>query len=142
MARLNMYTSTGIRTFPDRYVRSTIHVPPAKVIVVASSNNPDLEAAVKLLVRRLKAMGITKVDSSAVSIGWPWAKNDEVGAPFVITVDFDALRDSSVTLIERDSMEQVRASIHDIMKSRAIRAVASTRTTYRHITLTNIDVIS
>lgn len=67
------------------------------------------------------------VDSSSVSIGRRYARNDELGTPLGITVDFDTLRDGSVTLRERDSTKQVRASEDDIVE--AIRdLVAGTKT--------------
>lgn len=93
---------------------------PTKVVIAPLSNNPDLELLVKLVARRLKDLGIAnKVDSSAVSIGRRYARNDEMGTPLAVTVDFDTLRDSSVTLRERDSTEQVRGSVDDIMKATA-----------------------
>ena len=45
------------------------------------------------------------------SIGKRYARIDEVGVPFAITIDYDSLKDSTVTLRERDSMEQKRINI-------------------------------
>lgn len=50
------------------------------------------------------------------SIGKRYRRQDAVGTPFVITVDFDTLEDKTVTLRYRDSMEQVRVSIDDARK--------------------------
>ena len=47
------------------------------------------------------------------SIGKRYRRQDAVGTPFVITVDFDTLEDDSVTLRYRDSMEQVRVSLQE-----------------------------
>ena len=41
---------------------------------------------------------------------------DEVGTPYCITVDFDTLEDDTVTLRERDSTEQRRISVADLME--------------------------
>lgn len=91
---------------------------PTKVVIAPLSNSPDLGPVVKLVVRRLKDLGIAnKVDSSSVSIGRRYARNDEMGTPLAVTVDLDSLRDGSVTLRERDSTEQVRGSVDDIMKA-------------------------
>ena len=55
------------------------------------------------------------MDSSSASIGKRYARNDELGTPLGITVDFDTVKDGSVTLRDRDSMKQVRASQDDIV---------------------------
>ena len=43
-----------------------------------------------------------------------YARTDEVGTPYGVTVDFDTLKDSTVTLRERDSQSQLRVPIADI----------------------------
>ena len=48
------------------------------------------------------------------SIGKRYRRQDEIGTPFCITVDFDTENDNSVTIRERDSMEQVRIKIEDL----------------------------
>lgn len=48
------------------------------------------------------------------NIGKGYRRHDEIGTPICITVDFDSLEDSTVTVRNRDSMEQERVSIEDI----------------------------
>ena len=48
------------------------------------------------------------------SIGKRYRRQDEIGTPYCITFDFDSLEDSSVTIRERDSMEQVRIKIEEL----------------------------
>ena len=56
--------------------------------------------------------GITsKVDDSGTSIGRRYARTDECGIPFAITIDFDTLNDNSVTLRDLDTMKQVRMRV-------------------------------
>ena len=50
------------------------------------------------------------------AIGKRYRRQDEIGTPFCITVDFDTLEDNSVTIRERDSMNQVRVHINEIEK--------------------------
>ena len=50
----------------------------------------------------------------AGSIGKRYARADEVGIPFCLTVDFDSLNDHAVTIRERDSVEQKRVKIKDL----------------------------
>lgn len=51
-------------------------------------------------------------DSGA--IGRRYRRQDEIGTPYCITVDFESLEDNAVTIRERDSMEQVRISIDQV----------------------------
>lgn len=60
---------------------------------------------------------ICKADSSSGSIGRRYARADEIGIPYAITVDYDTLTDDespTVTLRERDSMEQIRIPVAQV----------------------------
>ena len=62
----------------------------------------------------------SKVDDSGVSIGRRYARNDELGTPFGVTVDFQTVKDNTVTLRDRDTTKQVRSdekTICDAIKS-------------------------
>ena len=48
------------------------------------------------------------------SIGKRYRREDEIGTPYCITIDFDTLEDNSVTIRDRDTMEQVRVKIDDL----------------------------
>ena len=50
------------------------------------------------------------------SIGKRYRRQDEVGTPLCVTVDFDSLDDKSVTIRERDSMSQIRVPIANLTK--------------------------
>lgn len=55
------------------------------------------------------------MDSSSGSIGRRYARTDEIAIPYGITIDFDTLKEPhTVTLRERDSMQQVRISVKEI----------------------------
>lgn len=57
-----------------------------------------------------------RVDDSSGSIGRRYTRTDEIAIPFGITVDFDTLKEpNSVTLRERDSMEQIRVPVRLII---------------------------
>ena len=51
------------------------------------------------------------IDESSTTIGRRYARTDQIGIPFGVTVDFDTLKTNSVTLRERNSMRQVRVSV-------------------------------
>ena len=57
----------------------------------------------------------TEIDVTQ-SIGKRYRRQDEIGTPYCITVDFDTLNDKSVTIRNRDSMEQERVAIADLLK--------------------------
>jgi glycyl-tRNA synthetase len=50
-----------------------------------------------------------------LGIGRRYARNDEIGTPFAITVDFETPKDGTVTLRERDSTHQIRATIEVVV---------------------------
>jgi glycyl-tRNA synthetase len=56
------------------------------------------------------------VDDSSQSIGRRYARNDELGTPFGITVDFQSVEDGTITLRERDSTTQIRATQDEIFQ--------------------------
>jgi glycyl-tRNA synthetase len=101
-------------------------VAPYPCLLLPLSNHPDLMQTVQKMRTFshsnhsflsnqgtvLKEHGIAhRVDDSAGSIGRRYARNDEQGTPFAITVDFDTLNDGQVTLRERDSCHQVRLPV-------------------------------
>lgn len=56
----------------------------------------------------------SKVDDTGVSVGKRYARTDEQGIPFALTIDHDTLKDDAVTMRELFSMKQVRLPIADV----------------------------
>ena len=52
----------------------------------------------------------------AGSIGKRYRREDEIGTPYCITVDFDTLEDNTVTIRDRDTMDQIRVNIDELEK--------------------------
>ena len=50
------------------------------------------------------------------SIGKRYRRQDEIGTPYCVTVDFQTLEDGTVTVRDRDTMEQIRVSVEDAIK--------------------------
>ena len=48
------------------------------------------------------------------SIGKRYRRQDEIGTPYCVTIDFDTLEDDTVTIRDRDTMEQVRMKINEL----------------------------
>ncbi|KAG7191825.1 Glycine--tRNA ligase 1, mitochondrial [Scheffersomyces spartinae] len=97
-------------------------VAPTKALLVPLSNSAELRPVVKKVSEYLRSEKVPfKVDDSSASIGKRYARNDELGTPFGITIDFDSVKDESVTLRERDSTKQVRGSYVQVID--AIKAI-------------------
>ena len=52
----------------------------------------------------------------AGSIGKRYRRQDEIGTPYCVTIDFDTLEDNTVTIRERDSMKQIRLDIDKLVQ--------------------------
>ena len=93
-------------------------VAPVKVLVVPLQKDTKFTPLIQKLEERLDEDQISfKVDQSGVSIGKRYSRNDELGIPFGVTIDYDSLEDNSFTLRDRDSTKQVRASLDDILEA-------------------------
>jgi glycyl-tRNA synthetase len=66
------------------------------------------------LYRMLVAEGFVAEQDDAGSIGRRYARADEAGIPLGITVDYDTLKDETVTVRDRDTWNQVRAPISEL----------------------------
>jgi len=95
--------------------RFTPLVAPIKCTIFPLVNDAGMNAISDTISRTLMANGLSaKLDATAVSVGKRYARTDELGVPFAVTVDHRSLEDATVTLRERDSCEQVRIPIADI----------------------------
>lgn len=91
-------------------------VAPTKVLVTPLSPHDEFRQMTSELSRSLRRSDIScLVDESSSSIGKRYARNDEIGVPFAVTIDFQSLKDATVTLRERDSTDQVRMPLQDVV---------------------------
>merc|ERR1711974_593061 len=89
-------------------------VAPYKAAILPLSYSEDFHPIIKDLRTTLTGQNISsKVDESEVSIGKRYSRVDEVGVPFALTVDFQSIKDRTVTIRERDSTQQIRTSVED-----------------------------
>jgi len=86
---------------------------PVKVAVLPLSRNADLTPKARDLAAELRRSWNVEFDDSG-AIGRRYRRQDEIGTPYCVTVDFDTLEDGAVTVRERDSMEQQRISLDGI----------------------------
>jgi len=86
---------------------------PVKVAVLPLSRNADLSPKARDLAAELRKNWYVDFDDAG-AIGKRYRRQDEIGTPYCVTVDFDTLEDGAVTVRERDSMQQERISIDGI----------------------------
>lgn len=83
---------------------------PVKAAVLPLSRNADLSPKARDLAAQLRRTWNVEFDDAG-AIGRRYRRQDEIGTPFCITVDFDTLDDQAVTVRERDSMAQERIGL-------------------------------
>jgi len=86
---------------------------PYKAAILPLSKKPDLQKVARAIAEDLRAEWDIEYDE-AQSIGKRYRRQDEIGTPYCITVDFDTLDDKAVTIRHRDTMEQERVSIDQL----------------------------
>ena len=86
---------------------------PVKAAVLPLSRDERLSPVARDLAARLRQHWAIEFDEAG-AIGRRYRRQDEVGTPFCVTVDFDSLEDDSVTVRERDSMQQARVRIDEL----------------------------
>ncbi|KAJ6945746.1 hypothetical protein NC651_000723 [Populus alba x Populus x berolinensis] len=100
-------------------------VAPIKCTVFPLVQNQQYEDVAKIISKSLTAAGIShKIDITGTSIGKRYARTDELGVPFAITVDST----SSVTIRERDSKDQIRVNVEEAAS--VVKSVTDGHTTW------------
>ncbi len=86
---------------------------PFKIAVLPLSKKEELSTIAKPLVAQLRSRWMVDYDETQ-SIGKRYRRQDEIGTPFCVTVDFDSLEDKKVTVRDRDTMQQERIAIEEL----------------------------
>ena len=87
---------------------------PIQVAVLPLSKKPELEPLAREVLGKLQQHFYCDYDATQ-SIGKRYRRQDEVGTPWCVTVDFDSLEDGAVTVRERDSTDQVRVALDHLI---------------------------
>ncbi|MBI5411578.1 glycine--tRNA ligase [Candidatus Peregrinibacteria bacterium] len=88
-------------------------IAPYKAAILPLMNKPELAAVADKIFAELSPSFSINLDVTG-SIGKRYRRQDEIGTPKCITIDFDTLRDSTVTIRDRDTMQQVRVKIKEL----------------------------
>ncbi|MBE1514373.1 glycine--tRNA ligase [Nesterenkonia halotolerans] len=93
---------------------------PVKAAVLPLSKKPELAGVSQDLADQLRQHWNIDFDDSG-AIGRRYRRQDEIGTPFCITVDFDTLEDQAVTIRDRDEMTQERVSLDKVQSYLAVK---------------------
>jgi glycyl-tRNA synthetase len=121
MAMLLAAYDTDVVAGEDRTVlRLHPRIAPYAVAVLPLSKKDTLTPLAKEILRKLQRSFVCEYDETQ-AIGRRYRRQDEIGTPLCVTVDFDSLEDQAVTIRDRDSTEQVRVPIADLVPTIAAR---------------------
>lgn len=97
--------------------RTVLHMDPrlapVKAAVLPLSRKPELQEPARELAKSLRMRWNVDYDDAG-AVGRRYRRQDEIGTPYCVTIDFDSLDDHAATIRERDSMEQVRIPIDEV----------------------------
>lgn len=118
---LSAYTETEARSGKDDAVHDTevtLRLPkelaPIKIAVLPLSKKEELAGPAGEVHQTLRKRWMTQYDETG-SIGKRYRRQDEIGTPYCITVDFDTLNDQAVTVRDRDTMQQERVKTSELL---------------------------
>lgn len=111
----NAYTEEQVGEETRVVMKFPKNLAPVKIAVFPLlKNKPELVAKAKEVFNGLKEKFFCEFDDNG-NIGKRYRRQDEIGTPYCVTVDFDSLEDDSVTVRDRDTMEQSRIKISDLV---------------------------
>jgi glycyl-tRNA synthetase len=88
---------------------------PVQVAVMPLSKKEELIGPAREVLALLRPHFRVEYDQTGGNIGKRYRRQDEIGTPFCVTIDFETVTDRAVTIRERDSMEQVRVPVADLV---------------------------
>jgi len=104
----------GLKEKGERvYLKLSPEVSPYQIAVFPLVNKGGLDNKAFEIYKTLKEKFDAFYDDSG-SIGRRYARQDEIGTPFCITIDYDTMKDDTITLRDRDSTKQIRVKIKDV----------------------------
>ncbi len=99
---------------PNGETRTVLHlapkIAPVKAAVFPLMKKPPLQELARSIYDKLRRLFPVEYDESG-NIGKRYRRQDELGTPYCLTIDYDSLEDQSVTVRERDSMQQQRIAV-------------------------------
>jgi glycyl-tRNA synthetase len=117
---IDAYTEDEAPTSSGKMEKRTVlkldkRLAPIKVAVLPLSKHADLVPVADKVAAQIRPHFVTDIDITQ-AIGKRYRRQDEIGTPFCVTVDFETLEDNQVTVRERDTMEQKRIGIDRVVE--------------------------
>jgi glycyl-tRNA synthetase len=113
---IDAYDEEEVRAEKRVVLRLHPDMAPYQVAVLPLSKKPELSEVARRVQNRIRAEFATEYDETQ-SIGRRYRRQDEIGTPLAVTVDFDTLQDEAVTIRERDGMTQVRVPVEGLAEA-------------------------
>jgi glycyl-tRNA synthetase len=110
---LDAYAEEEVRGEKRVVLRLHQKVAPYQVSVLPLQRKPELVELARRVEHDLRQQFSTDYDDTQ-SLGRRYRRQDEIGTPLAITIDFDSLEDHAATIRDRDSMEQVRVALDQL----------------------------
>jgi glycyl-tRNA synthetase len=85
-------------------------VAPIEVAVLPLMDRSELVGPAKKILEELRSRGMRTDYDTSGSIGRRYRRNDEIGTPYEVTIDYETIEEGTVTIRDRDSMSQVRVA--------------------------------
>jgi len=117
---IDAYTEDEAPTSSGKMEKRTVlkidkRLAPIKVAVLPLSKHADLVPVAEKVAASIRPHFVTDMDVTQ-AIGKRYRRQDEIGTPFCVTVDFESLEDQQVTVRERDTMEQKRIGMDQVVE--------------------------
>jgi glycyl-tRNA synthetase len=111
---LAAYDEEEVRGETRTVLRLHHRIAPYQLAVLPLSKNDQLVPAAEEVLAQVQPHFMTDFDVTQ-AIGRRYRRQDELGTPYCVTIDFDTLEDRAVTVRERDSMDQERVAIDELV---------------------------
>jgi glycyl-tRNA synthetase len=101
--------------------RNVLHLPaeiaPVQVAVLPLLTRDELITPALAITKTLRENEVFVSYDDSGTIGRRYRRNDEIGTPFSVTIDYETLDDDTVTIRDRDSMAQIRVSVGELAET-------------------------
>ena len=113
---LDAYDEDQVKGETRVVLRLSSNIAPVQVAVMPLSKKEELITPARQVLSLLRSHFRVEYDQTGGNIGKRYRRQDEIGTPLCVTVDFETVNDQAVTIRERDSMEQVRVPITELVE--------------------------
>ena len=116
----SVYVKESLETETRYFLKLKPQLAPVKVAILPLSKKEELLNLGKKIQQTLQKIWFIEYDTSG-SIGKRYRRQDEIGTPFCVTIDFESLKDQKVTVRDRDTMKQTRIprdSLEDFLRKK------------------------